>query len=236
MVTGNPYRHPPQLAKIATTLDHISRGRLVMGIGAGWYEAEHRMYGVPWHSNRERAERLGEALQILNLLWTEPRASFEGRYYRVDDAVCEPKPVQQPRIPIWVGGWGEKIVLRDAARYADGWNTTGSPQQLEPKMEVFRHHCDAAGRDVDTFEKSVMHLGLFHSDDPAAVAEYVAARRMPPEFREQFMLGSDEQMRDQIARYIELGFNHFVCQVTQPFDMEAIERWYREVALAFRSG
>jgi F420-dependent oxidoreductase-like protein len=234
MITGNPYRHPPQLAKIATTLDHISGGRLIVGIGAGWFEAEHRMYGVPFHSNTERANRLGEALQILNLLWTEKRASFDGKYYQLVDAICEPKPVQRPRIPIWVGGWGEKIVLRDAARYADGWNTTGSPEQLAHKMEVFKRHCDAAGRDFDTLEKSVMHLGLFHSDDPDAVRAYIKGRRMPEEFRDHFMVGSYEQMRDQIASFIELGFTHFVCQVMAPFDTEAIEAWYREVALAFR--
>ncbi|MCH2172707.1 TIGR03560 family F420-dependent LLM class oxidoreductase [Myxococcota bacterium] len=235
MVTGNPYRHPPQLAKIATTLDHISDGRLIMGIGAGWFEAEHQMYGVPYHSNTERANRLGEALQILNLLWTQERSSFDGNYYQIENAICSPKPVQSPRIPIWVGGWGEKIVLRDAARYADGWNTTGSPQQLAPKVDVFKRHCDAAGRDFDEFEKSIMHLGLFESSDPNAVRDYIKSRRMPEEFRDQFMLGTHEQMRDQIARFIDLGFNHFVCQVTQPFDREAIEGWYTEVALAFKS-
>jgi F420-dependent oxidoreductase-like protein len=235
MVTGNLYRHPPQLAKIATTLDHISGGRLIVGIGAGWFEAEARMYGVPFRSNVERANQLGEALQILNLLWTEERASFDGKYYQLEDAICEPKPVQKPRIPIWVGGWGEKIVLRDAALYADGWNTTGSPKQLAHKMDVFKRHCDAAGRDFDAIEKSVMHLGLFESDDPAAVRAYVKGRHMPAEFRDQFMLGTHAEMRDQIARYIDLGFNHFVCQVTAPYDLPAIERWYTEVALAFRS-
>ena len=234
MITGNPYRHPPQLAKIATTLDQMSGGRLIMGIGAAWFEDEHRMYGVPLHAKAERANRLGEALQILNLLWTEKRASFDGKYYRIEDAICEPKPVQSPRIPIWVGGWGEKIVLRHAARHADGWNTTGSPKQLAHKMDVFKRHCDDAGRDFDALEKSVMHLGLFHSDDPSEVSAYIKRRRMPEEFRDHFMVGSHEQMRDQISRYIDLGFNHFVCQVMAPFDTEAIEAWYSEVALAFR--
>jgi F420-dependent oxidoreductase-like protein len=235
MITGNPYRHPPQLAKIATTLDQMCGGRLTLGIGAGWHEIEHKMYGVPYHSNAERAHRLGEALQVINLLWTEKRANFEGKYYRLEDAICEPKPVQQPRIPIWVGGWGEKVVLRDAAKYADGWNTTGTPETLSHKAKVFRRHCEDAGRDFDAMEKSIMHLGLFESDDPDEIQRFVGGTRVPADWKDHFMVGTHEQMREQIARYIELGFTHFVCQVAQPYDYAAIERWYTEVALAFKA-
>jgi len=128
-VTGNLYRHPGLLAKIAVTVDHLSGGRLEMGIGAGWNEPEFVMYGMPFpQSAAERIDRLDEACQVLKALWTEPRASFDGRYYRLVDAIAEPKPLQRPHPPLWVGGNGPRRTLRVAAKRADVWSCDVCPR------------------------------------------------------------------------------------------------------------
>jgi F420-dependent oxidoreductase-like protein len=126
LVCGNTYRHPPVLAKMAATVDVISGGRLVLGIGAGWQQNEHRKYGIPLFDVRERLARLEESCRIIKALTTQRRTSFRGRYYRLEDAPLEPKPVQQP-LPLLVGGGGEKVTLRIAAAHADEWNTWGDP-------------------------------------------------------------------------------------------------------------
>ena len=116
MVTGNTYRNPAHLAKIAATVDHISGGRLIVGIGAGWLEEEHGMYGFPFPDKTERVHRMGEAIQIMQQLWTQDRASFKGKYYQVTEAICEPKPVRKPHPPIWVGSGGVQLGMRYVAR------------------------------------------------------------------------------------------------------------------------
>ena len=125
MVTGNTYRHPTILANIAATVDVISGGRLDFGIGAGWNEAEHSAYGIPLYTPGERIRRLGEACEIIKRMWTETAPTFEGRYYQIKDAYCEPKPVQKPTPPFVIGGSGEKLTLRIVAQYADIWNCVG---------------------------------------------------------------------------------------------------------------
>ncbi|MBO0744158.1 MAG: LLM class flavin-dependent oxidoreductase, partial [Candidatus Dormibacteraeota bacterium] len=122
-VTGNTYRHPVQLAKLATTVDHLSGGRLEFGIGAAWAEIEHRMYG--WEGLDHRVGRLSESLRIIKGVWTEERVTFEGRYYQLHDAIANPKPVQKPHPPIWIGAGGEQM-FRLVARYADVWNPSGA--------------------------------------------------------------------------------------------------------------
>ena len=240
MITGNMYRHPPQLARIAATIDRMTNGRLIMGIGAGWHELEHGMYGVPFPSPAERAHRMAETVQIFKLLWTEPRATFKGDYYELRDAIAEPKPVQKPHIPIWIGGWGEKIMLKYVAMYGDGWNLTGSPISLPPKLEALERHCESVGRDIDEIEKSVMHMGLYMTEDQEWVRRYIEGRSYKraqgfENMKGHFMIGTTEEMRETIGKLIDLGFTHFVAQIVQPYDYDAIERWYREVALSFKA-
>jgi F420-dependent oxidoreductase-like protein len=130
-VVGNTYRHPAVLAKMAVTVDHLSGGRLEFGLGAGWAENEHEMLGLEFGSKNDRADRLEESVQIIRSLWTRPRTTFEGRHYQLREAVAEPKPVQQPYPPIWIGGSGPKRTLRIAAQYADVWNAAGgSPEDV----------------------------------------------------------------------------------------------------------
>ena len=155
MVTGNTYRHPAVLAKMAVTVDHLSGGRLEFGIGAGWAEVEHRMLGLEFYTTGQRIRRLREAVQVCKALWTQPQASFEGRYYRLQEAVAEPKPVQKPHPPVWIGGGGEQLTLRVVAEEADVWNYTGPPAEAEHKVSVLDRHCADTGRDPASVRRTV---------------------------------------------------------------------------------
>ncbi len=199
-VTGNTYRHPGVLAKAAVTVDHLSGGRLEFGIGAGWAENEHTMLGMPFGTVGERAGRLEEALPIIRSLWTRPRTTFAGKHYQLTDAVAEPKPVQTPHPPIWIGGVGRRRTLRMAAEHAAVWNAPGgSPEQLAELSAVLDGHCADIGRDPSEIRRSVQirvpgdlaeladqvagfvavgctEIILIVSGDPVGQAESVAAR------------------------------------------------------------
>lgn len=155
-VTGNTYRHPAVLAKAAVTVDHLSGGRLEFGIGAGWAENEHTMLDLPFGTAGDRADRLEEALPILRSLWTEPHTTFAGRHYHLTDAVAEPKPVQTPHPPIWIGGSGRRRTLRMAAEHAAVWNAPGgTPAEVAELSAVLDRHCGDIGRDPAEIRRSV---------------------------------------------------------------------------------
>lgn len=157
LVTGVTYRYPGLLAKTATTLDVLSQGRSVFGIGAAWYEREHVALGVPYPSVRERFEMLEETLQICRQMWSDDNGAYNGKHYQLAETVCEPQPIRRP--PILIGGSGEKKTLRLVAHYADIWNTTDSePDVLKHKIDVLTRHCDNVGRDPADVRKT---LGLF---------------------------------------------------------------------------
>ena len=169
-VVGNTYRHPAVLAKMAVTVDHLCAGRLEFGLGAGWAENEHTMLGLEFGTKNDRADRLEESVQIIRALWTQPRTTFEGRHYRLRQAVAEPKPVQQPHPPIWIGGSGPKRTLRIAAQYADVWNAAGgSPQEIAASSVILDQHCADIGRDPAQIRRSVQ-LGLRVDELHQAVA------------------------------------------------------------------
>jgi len=171
-VTGNTYRHPAVLAKAAVTVDHLSGGRLEFGIGAGWAENEHTMLGLPFGTARERADRLEEALPIIRSLWTQPRTTFTGKHYLLAEAVAEPKPVQTPHPPIWIGGVGRRRTLRMAAEHAAVWNAPGgSPEEVAELSAVLDGHCADVGRDPAEIRRSVQ---LRVPADLAGLVEQVA--------------------------------------------------------------
>jgi F420-dependent oxidoreductase-like protein len=171
-VTGNTYRHPAVLAKAAVTVDHLSGGRLEFGIGAGWAENEHTMLGLPFGTARDRADWLEEALPIIRSLWTEPRTTFTGKQYLLTEAVAEPKPVQTPHPPIWIGGVGRRRTLRMAAEHAAVWNAPGgSPAEVAELSAVLDGHCADIGRDPAEIRRSVQ---IRVPADAAALVDQVA--------------------------------------------------------------
>jgi F420-dependent oxidoreductase-like protein len=160
LVTGTTYRHPGLLAKIVSTLDVLSGGRAMLGIGAAWYEREHLGLGVPFPPLAERFERLDETLRICRQMWSDENGAFDGRHHHLAETVCVPRPVQQPRVPVLIGGSGERKTLRLVAQYADACNLFGeSPQVVGHKLDVLRRHCDDVGRDFDEIEKTVIAMG-----------------------------------------------------------------------------
>src|SRR5438128_338655 len=176
MVTGNTYRHPAVLAKMAVTVDHLSGGRLEFGIGAAWAEAEHTMLGLEYGRVGQRIDRLEEACRMIKLLWSKERSSFEGRYYRLTDAIANPKPVQKPHPPIWIGGSGERKTLRVVAEHADVWNAAGGdPAEVKRLSGVLDRHCADVDRDPAEIRRSVQ---IRFEGDPEetlrAVASYVS--------------------------------------------------------------
>lgn len=178
LVTGATYRHPGLLAKIVTTLDVLSRGRAMLGIGAAWYDREHDGLGVPFPPTAERFERLEETLQVVRQMWSDDDGPYTGRHYRLAETVNVPPPVQQPHPPVLIGGSGERKTLRMVAQYADACNLFGeSPDVVRHKLEVLRRHCDDVGRDYDAIEKTMIANGD-PLDDPDAfvssMADYAA--------------------------------------------------------------
>jgi F420-dependent oxidoreductase-like protein len=156
MVTANTYRHPAVLAKMAVTVDHLSGGRLEFGLGAGWAEVEHRMLGLDFPPVGERISRLGEACEVIRKLWTEEVADHDGPAYRLVGAIQNPKPLQKPHPPIWLGGAGERQTLRVVAEHADVWNLAGSDVgEAVRKSRILDEHCEAVGRDPATLRRSV---------------------------------------------------------------------------------
>ena len=157
LVTGVTYRHPGLLAKTVTTLDVLSGGRAVLGLGAAWYEREHLALGVPFPPLAERFERLEEALQICEQMWSDNDGPYQGKYYQLAETICVPAPIQQPRPPILIGGAGEKKTLRLVAKYADACNLFAfGMDEVRHKLDVLRGHCDAEGRDYDAIEKTII--------------------------------------------------------------------------------
>jgi F420-dependent oxidoreductase-like protein len=209
MVTGNIYRHPAVLAKIGATVDIISHGRLDFGIGAGWNELECRMYGIPLYATGERIRRLGEACEVIKRLWTESVANYDGKYYQLKDALCEPKPVHKPYPPIVIGGSGEQLTLRIVAQYANIWNFVGgSVDTFLHKVEVLEGHCAAIGRDPSTIERSIQTIVNYDNLT---------------------------ETRDNIRPYIEAGATHLILNLRAPYPERIVHRLAEEIAEPLRA-
>lgn len=215
MVLCNQFRHPAVLAKMATTLDQISAGRLQLGIGSGSIEDEHDRVGLPWGTFRERSERLGETLEILTQAFAEERIDFRGKHFTVSDFPVKPGTAQQPRPPIVVGGVGEKYTLPLVARYADVWNVpTYALGELEHKVSVLRSICEDVGRDPSTIVLSVEAVMALAPDDAAlpAVRQLAEKRFGIPAFglQDGGLIGTPSAIVDRIHELQELGFGQIV--------------------------
>ena len=232
LVAGVLYRDPATLAKSAALVDHISGGRLEFSLGAAWAQREFDAYGLPFPPLAQRYERLEEALQIVTQLWSQPRTTFQGRHYRLHEAPCEPKPVQSPHPPITLGGsgWG---TLRIAARYADRWNAQGSPEHCAERAARLQRCCEEVGRDFAEIELSVhpsVSVAATYEQAEEAAARVAAGHGTDLEQqRERWLIGTPEQVVQQLRAYTERGFSHFVVGVGHPFDLEPLRLLHQEV-------
>jgi F420-dependent oxidoreductase-like protein len=218
LVTGVIYRHPSIVAKISATLDVLTKGRLFMGIGAGWNEEESLAYGIAssFPPNRERLDRLEEAIQILQRMWTdEPTATFIGKYYQIKNAYCNPKPIQQPSPPILVGGQGEKRILQIVAKYADACNLIGSLETVKKKLDVLKEHCKKVGRDYDLILKTKLGGILIEkSEEEARKKANQILKGMPEQqINEYLIYGTEETVQTQVEKLEEVGIQYFIVNL-----------------------
>ena len=241
IVLGNTYRHPAVVAKMATQVDIISGGRLLLGIGAGWQENEHAAYGIPFYTMRERLERLDEACEVIRALWTQRRSDFKGRYYQLADAPLDPKPVQTPHPELMIGGGGERVTLRIVAKHADHWNVWGGPKIATKKGAILDAHCGDVGRERKSIRRSV-NMALLITDKKAEVerlADTIAARmgRHAADARDTCLAGTPEEIREQLHQLRAAGVDVvFVPSLFRPLPelRRDLDQFIAEIAPAFR--
>jgi F420-dependent oxidoreductase-like protein len=237
MVLSEAFRNPAWLANAAATLDHMSNGRLMLGIGAGWYEGEYLAYGYPWASGGERVERLGEALEIVTRFWRGEGEGFEGRHYRAAGTTDAPRPLQQPHPPIWVGGQGPKL-LRLAATYADAWNAPVlSAEQVAERVETLRRLCEDEGRTM----VDVTYEGPVWIDEDEERIEKRLERNRRAEnptqrtYARVAIAGTPAQVTARLREYADAGVSHVVCHFGRTTDLRGTELFARDVMPAFRA-
>jgi F420-dependent oxidoreductase-like protein len=214
LVAGNTYRHPAVLAKMATTIDRISDGRFVLGIGAGWQENEHEAYGIEFFDVPTRLKRLDEACQVIRSLVDNARTDLEGRHYHLHGAPLEPKP-SNGHLPLLIGGGGEKVTLRIAAAHADEWNVWGTPELLAQKGKVLAQHCERIGRDPATIKHSAQAL-VYISEDAAFIDKMRGRDTGRP-----MIVGTPAEVVDIVGAYAEAGVDELIVP---DFTMSTWER------------
>ncbi len=196
LVTSNTFRYPQIVAKMSTTIDHISNGRLEIGLGAGWYEPEHTMFGIPFPETKELVSRFKEAVQVVDLLTREDTSSFDGQYYQLRDATSRPGSVQRPRPPLVLGAFGPRM-LKIVAKYADVWNAFGTPQEMRERNQMLDDYCHEIGRDPDTLDRSLYYWVPKADQDPWV---------------------SKDAFYSVLEPYVEAGVNQFILD--QPGDKQ----------------
>lgn len=238
LVTGNSYRNPCLLAKMAVTLDHVSAGRLNLGLGAGWFELEHQSFGIEYKPIGRRLGALDEACRIIKGMMRGEKVTLDGKHYQVKDAAAVPGPVQAGGPPLMIGGAGKKVLLRIVAEHADQWNYFGTPDDMKELVDVIRGHGDRAGRDTDQIEKSVA-LTLCYSTDPdrqRVVCQMLAHTYglTPEQARERIMIGSRDECLEKIAAYRAAGISHFIFMCFAPIFADELQGFAEEVIPAAR--
>jgi len=237
MVLCNGFRNPPVLAKMASTLDVASNGRLELGIGSGVQEDEHEAYGIPFLKPQARISRLKESVEIIKKMWTQEKTSYQGKYYRVNEAVCEPKPVQKPHPPITIGGSGEKFTLKVTAQYADryDWGYVPSLELYKNKLGVLESHCKAVGRDFNEIEKSCWLGGqIFIVPNENELDEKVSQLKPKnvslKDFKKFNFVATPNEYRQEILRYMSLGVTYFMLFFGDLSDMRSLRLFAEKVA------
>jgi F420-dependent oxidoreductase-like protein len=221
LVLGIPYRNPAMTAKMATTLDLISHGRTILGIGAGWHQREHEAYGWgPFEPVGVRMRRLEEATRVILKLWTERPASFEGEFYRLENVMEHPAPVQQPHPPLMIGGSGEKVTLRLVAQYAQFCNVGGDAEQVGHLLGVLREHCDRLGRPYDEITRSAYTMMLIGKDEQEVAAKRERFSNYIP--RRGWVVGTPQQLIDRFGEFARAGCQYLIFRMPDWTDEEAI--------------
>ena len=236
MVGCNGYRNPALYAKMASTVDVASHGRLYAGLGSGWYEHEWRAYGYGFPEVPERMGMFREACEIIHRMWTEDYPRFHGKYYTIDGPINEPKGVQSPHPPFWIGGGGEKVTLRLVARWGDACNVFGDPDTLRHKFAVLRGHCEDLGRDYEeiTRSTSVNVFLLEEGEDPEDATALARGSVSYDEYSKEFMVGTAEEIVECLQPRVEAGVNYFIVYLLRvAYEPAMVERFAREVVSHF---
>jgi alkanesulfonate monooxygenase SsuD/methylene tetrahydromethanopterin reductase-like flavin-dependent oxidoreductase (luciferase family) len=237
MVGANTFRNPGVTTKLATTLDHVSGGRAVLGIGAAWFEREHEAFGIPFGASPgERIGWLDESVMLMRRLLDGERVDHDGPTYVMRDALCEPRPIQ-PHLPILIGGSGRQKTLRVVAEYADGWNTSGPFDDVQDALATLQRHCAEIGRDIATIEKTVSFPIILRDDAAAAdtrIHELMAANGVPPADFGGYLADTPAAVADVLRRHLDLGFETVIVRMPAPYDDETIERMHEVADLLVR--
>jgi len=218
ILTCNSYRNPSLMAKVLSTLDIISNGRVELGIGAGWYEQEYTAYGFDFPSNVSRIKQLDESLSIIKAMWKERRSFYEGKYYRIKEAICNPKPIQKPNPIIMIGGSGEKYLLKVVAKHADRYNLFfGTTNEMKTKISLLKEYCNSIGRDYKEIQYSIVLPCIIKNTDKE-VNEVLVQYKRKDKTLEQYLeylvggvtVGTPEKVLQGIKRYLDIGVTHFI--------------------------
>jgi F420-dependent oxidoreductase-like protein len=229
LVYSAGYRHPAVLANAIATMDQVANGRIALGLGAGWLQNEYDVYGLHFGSAGERLRMLEEYVQCVRGLLTQEHTSFEGEFFRLRNAMCEPKPVQE-RLPIWIGGGGEKVTLRIAAQHADGWNVPFVPPAVwARKSGVLDEWCNKVGRDPASITRAV-NVGMAFTDEALRIQFGPMADAIKP----GVLSGSVQEMVDKVGAYVDAGAQWVIVAMRAPFDRDGLEQFAAEVMPAVR--
>ncbi|MFQ5837266.1 MAG: TIGR03560 family F420-dependent LLM class oxidoreductase [Thermoplasmata archaeon] len=240
LVSCNSYRQPSLLAKMAATVDVLSGGRLEFGIGAGWKKSEYDAYGYPFPSIRERVDRMAEAIDIITRLWVVDEATFKGRYYAIEGAMCNPKPIQRPRPMIWVGGSGDRL-LRVAAKLADGVNIPFStPDTFKERLDRLRHYCEKGGREYSSMKKSHFLWALLGREGQIdrMVEDFAHVLGMSVEdvrgIGKKGFIGTPSDLVERLHGYVKAGAEHIILGFAKGWEKSSMELFHDEVLGALR--
>ena len=236
MVGCNSYRNPGLLAKITSTVDVISGGRLDWGIGAGWYESEYKGYGYEFAKPSDRIGMLRETVEIVKSMWTNAETNYDGKYYKMSRANCDPKPLQQPTPPVWIGGGGEQLTLRVVAEHADVSNFGSSLEEFTKKRAILQDHCRIVGRDEDTIRKTISSE-VFIRETEKEIIEAGSKNLWgePAEsWRAKALVGTPEQVSEKIQKYLDAGCTGFIPWCADYPSTETLELFATKVIPSFR--
>jgi F420-dependent oxidoreductase-like protein len=229
MVTCNGYRNPALLAKMASTVDAMSQGRLDFGIGAGWYEHEYRAYGYNYPDAPERLRYLREAIQVILAMWTQDEAVFEGKYYQVRGAINQPKGAQKPHIPLLIGGGGERVTLKLVAQYGDACNIGGDITTIRRKLDILKQHCEDVGRDYTSIRRTSSTLCVLGESEETALASLSPQHRaLVTLMQASSLIGTPETIQKRLAEYEALGIQELILWFPDAAKLDSLRLFARE--------